>query len=59
VDPVRDRQPNVVARAIARLNQHRASATRHDKLAVSYQSWLVLAALPAVAPHMSRQTGSV
>jgi transposase len=36
VDPVRYRQRNVVERAIARLNQHRAIATRYDKLAVSY-----------------------
>jgi transposase len=45
VDPVRDRQRNVVERAIARLRQHRAIATRSDKLAVSYHAWLVLAAL--------------
>jgi transposase len=45
VDPVRYRHRNVVERAIARLKQHRAIATRHDKLAVSYHSWLVLAAL--------------
>ena len=45
VDPVRYRQRNVVERAIARLKQHRAIATRYDKLAVSYHSWLVLAAL--------------
>ena len=44
VDPVRYRQRNVVERAIARLKQHRAIATRYDKLAVSYHSWLVLAA---------------
>jgi hypothetical protein len=34
-----------IERAIARLKQHRAIATRYDKLAVSYHSWLVLAAL--------------
>jgi transposase len=45
VDPVRYRQRNVVERAIARLKQHRAIATRYDKLAVSYHCWLVLAAL--------------
>jgi transposase len=45
VDPVRYRQRNVVERAIARLKQNRAIATRYDKLAVSYHSWLVLAAL--------------
>ena len=45
VDPARYRQRNVVERAIARLKQHRAIATRYDKLAVSYHSWLVLAAL--------------
>jgi hypothetical protein len=28
-----------------RLKQHRAIATRYDKLAVSYHTWLVLAAL--------------
>jgi transposase len=39
---VRYRQRNVVERAIARLKQH--LATRYDKLAVSYHSWLVLAA---------------
>jgi transposase len=45
VDPLRYRQRNVVERAIAQLKQHRAIATRYDKLAVSYHSWLVLAAL--------------
>jgi transposase len=45
VDPVRYQRRNVVERAIARLKQHRAIATRYDKLAVSYHSWLVLAAL--------------
>jgi transposase len=45
VDPVRYRQRNLVERTIARLKQHRAIATRYDKLATSYHSWLVLAAL--------------
>jgi transposase len=45
VDPVRYRHRNVVERAIARLKQHRAIATRYDKLAVGYHTWLVLAAL--------------
>jgi transposase len=46
VDPLRYRWRNVVERAIARLKQqHWAIATRYDKLAVSYHSWLVLAAL--------------
>jgi hypothetical protein len=38
-------QRNVVERCIARLKQHRAIATMYHKLAVSYHSWLVLAAL--------------
>jgi len=45
VDPERYRRCNVVERAIARLKQHRAIATRYDKLAASYRTWLVLAAL--------------
>ena len=45
VDPLRYRQRNLVEGAIARLKQHRAIATRYDKLAVSDHSWLVLAAL--------------
>jgi transposase len=45
VDPVRYRQRNVVERCIAQLKQHRAIATRYDKLAVSYHAWLILAAL--------------
>jgi transposase len=44
-DLVRYRQRNVVERTIARLKQHRAIATRYDKPAVSYHTWLVLAAL--------------
>ncbi|MFL5883334.1 MAG: hypothetical protein ACJ782_25365 [Actinomycetota bacterium] len=34
-----------IERCIARLKQHRAIATRCDKLAVSYHTWLVLGAL--------------
>jgi transposase len=45
VDPVRYRQRNVIERAIARLKQHRAIATRYDKLAISYHAWLLLAGL--------------
>jgi transposase len=45
VDLERYRHRNVVERAIARLKKQRAIATRYDKLAVSYHSWLVLAAL--------------
>jgi Transposase DDE domain len=44
-DPLRYRQGNVVERVIARLKQHRAVAIRYDKLAVSYHTWLLLAAL--------------
>jgi transposase len=42
---VRYQRRNVVERAITQLKQHRAIATRYDKLPVSYHSWLVLAAL--------------
>jgi transposase len=45
VDPVRYQHRNVVERGIARLKQHRTIATRYDKLAASYHTWLVLAAL--------------
>jgi transposase len=45
LDSLRYQRRNVVERAVARLKQHRAIATRYDKLAVSYHSWLVLAAL--------------
>ena len=41
---MRYRQRNVVEQVIARLKQHRAIATRYNKLAVSYHR-LVLAAL--------------
>jgi hypothetical protein len=34
-----------IERAIARLKQHRTIATRYAKLAISYHTWLVLAAL--------------
>jgi transposase len=44
-DPVRYRQRNVVERAFNRLKQQRAVATRYDKRAASYTTWLVLAAL--------------
>ncbi len=45
VDPARYRQRNVVERAIARLKQHRAIATRYDKTALSYQAMIDLATL--------------
>ena len=56
VDPVRYRQRNVVERAIARLKQHRAIATRTTSwLSVTH---VVGAGRPAaVAPSMSRQAG--
>lgn len=44
-DPVRYRGRNVVERCINRLKQYRAVATRYDKLAVCYRTWLVLASL--------------
>jgi transposase len=45
VELARYRKRNLAARAIARLKQHRAVATRYDKLAVSYHTWPMLAAL--------------
>ena len=56
VDLVRYRQRNVVKRAIARLKQHRAIASRYDKLAVSYHTWLVLAALLLWLPNEPSDT---
>jgi transposase len=56
VDPVRYQQRNVVERASARLKQHRAIATRYDKLAVSYQTWLLLAALLLWLPNEPSDT---
>ena len=56
VDLVRYRQRNVVERAIARLKQHRAIATRYDKPAVSYHTWLVLAALLLWLPNEPSDT---
>jgi transposase len=51
MDPVRYRQRNRSSGPSPRLKQHRAVATRYDKLAVSYHSWLVLAALPLWLPQ--------
>ena len=45
VDPARYRQRNVVERAIARLKQHRAIATRYEKLAETYHALLTIAAI--------------
>jgi hypothetical protein len=39
------RQSNMAERAIARLEQHRAIATRYDKLAITHHAWLVLVTL--------------
>jgi hypothetical protein len=48
--------PAQPGRAIARLKQHRAIATRYDKLAVGYHNWLVLAALLLWLAWAVRQT---
>jgi transposase len=50
-DPLRYRQRNVVERAIARLKQHRAIATRYDKLAVSYHTWCCWPPCSSGSPH--------